>query len=164
MDTASSPSSTGVDRVGEASLEAVASRLHSAAIHLLRSLRSEDVEAGVTPARLSALSVLVFGGPRSVSGLAAAEQVAVPTMSRLVAALEERGLVTRRPDPSDGRAVRLKASPEGRRMLEEGRDRRVERLAELLSRLQPGEVETVARSADLLESLLAPGREEREPA
>lgn len=142
------------------SLRAVASRLHSAAIHLLRRLRTADVEAGITPAKLSALSVLVFGGPRSVTELAAAEQVAVPTMSRLVAALEERGLVTRRPDPSDGRAVRLRASAEGRRLLEEGRDRRLERLAGLLSRLERREVETVARSARLLESLLGePGAE-----
>lgn len=155
MDTASSSSRTGADRADVGSLEAVASRLHAAAIHLLRRLRAADAGAGITPARLSALSVLVFRGPCSISELAAAEQVAVPTMSRLVAALEERGLVTRRPHPSDGRAVRLEPSPEGRRMLEEGRDRRVERLAALLSRLEREEVETVARSSRLLEALLA---------
>lgn len=155
MDTASSSSRDGIDGAGDASLEAVASRLHAAAIHLLRRLRAGDAAAGITPARLSALSVLVFGGPCSISELAAAEQVAVPTMSRLVAALEERGLVTRRPDPADGRAVRLEPTREGRRLLEEGRDRRVERLAALLSRLEREEVETVARSAGLLEALLA---------
>lgn len=162
MDTASSSSRTGSDRAGDGSLEAVASRLHAAAIHLLRRLRAEDAGASITPARLSALSVLVFRGPCSISELAAAEQVAVPTMSRLVAALEDRGLVTRRPHPSDGRAVRLEPSPEGRRMLEEGRDRRVERLAALLSRLGREEVETVARSARLLEAVLArEGSEDR---
>lgn len=160
MDAATSSSRSGTGGADGTSLAAVASRLHAAAIHLLRRLRAEDAGAsdagaGITPARLSALSVLVFRGPCSISELAAAEQVAVPTMSRLVAALEKRGLVTRRPDPSDGRAVRLEPSREGRRMLEEGRDRRLERLAALLSRLEREEVETVARSARLLETLLA---------
>lgn len=155
METASSPSRTGGDPPESAgSLEAVASRLHAAAIHLLRRLRAEDVRAGITPARLSALSVLVYDGPCSVTELAAAEQVSVPTMSRLVRSLENRGLVTRRPDPSDGRAVRLEPSPHGRRMLEEGRDRRVSRLAEMLSRLEAGDLEAVERTAGLLESLL----------
>lgn len=167
METASSssesspsPSPAGSERGGRpqggSSLEAVATRLHTAAIHLLRRLRAEDLEAGITPARLSALSVLVFGGPCSVSELAAAEQVSVPTMSRLVSSLEERGLVTRRPDPSDGRAVRLEPSPEGRRMLEEGRDRRVGRLAEMLSRLGAEDLAAVERTAAVLEALLAP--------
>lgn len=145
------------DRHGSGrSLEAVALRLHAAAIHLLRRLRAADVEAGVTPARLSALSVLVFGGPCSVTELAEAEQVSSPTMSRLVAALEEEGLVSRRPDPEDGRAVRLEATAEAARLLEEGRDRRVGRLAALLSGLEPEELQTVARSAEMLEELLTP--------
>lgn len=137
------------------SLEAVAARLHAAAIHVLRRLRGADLRAGVTPARLSALSVLVFGGPCSLSELAAAEQVTPPTMSRLVGALVEEGLVTRHPDPSDGRAVLLEPTAEARRLLEEGRSRRVERLAGWLGELDRGELETVARSAELLESLLS---------
>ncbi len=67
-----------------AAAEALAQRLHGAAIHLLRRLRTEDVAAGLTAPRLSALSVLVFGGPRSIGELAAAEQVRPPTISRLV--------------------------------------------------------------------------------
>lgn len=155
METASSPSRTEDDPPdGVESLEAVASRLHAAAIHLLRRLRGADLEAGITPARLSALSVLVYGGPCSVSELAAAEQVSVPTMSRMVRSLEDRGLVTRQPDPSDGRAVRLQPTPEGRRMLEEGRDRRVGSLAGMLSRLDAGDLEAVERTAAVLEALL----------
>lgn len=144
---------------GERSLETVALRLHSAAIRLLRRLRTADVEAGMTPARLSALSVLVLGGAASLSELAAAEQVSAPTMSRLVAALEEEGLVTRRPDPEDGRAVRIEATRQGRRVLETGRSRRVARLVGLMSRLEREEVEVLARSAGLLEELLAGERE-----
>src|SRR2546425_5928463 len=84
----------------------IADRLHSAAIHLLRRLRLRDSESGVGPAQLSALSVLVFGGPRSLSELAEAEQVKPPTMSRIVAGLERAGLVKRKPT-DDKRRVRL---------------------------------------------------------
>src|SRR5258707_12671198 len=74
----------------QAQLE-TADRLHSAAIHLLRRLRVRDRESGVGPAQLSALSVLVFGGPRSLGELANAEQVRPPTMSRIVAGPGSRG-------------------------------------------------------------------------
>lgn len=153
-DPTPSPSS-GERRRPERSLEEVALRLHAAAIHLLRRLRAADVEAGMTPARLSALSVLAFEGPCSLSELAEAEQVSPPSMSRMVGALEEAGLVTRRTDPGDRRAVLLEATAEGRRVLEEGRDRRVGGLAKLLSGLEREELETVARSAELLEEMLA---------
>src|SRR5713226_4371416 len=109
-----------------------ADRLHSAAIHLLRRLRVRDRESGVGPAQLSALSVLVFGGPRSLGELADAEQVRPPTMSRIVAGLERSGLVKRR-KTEDGRRVRLEASAKGTKILQERRKRRVESLASTLS-------------------------------
>src|SRR4030088_1347288 len=102
-----------------------ADRLHSAAIHLLRRLRVRDRESGVGPAQLSALSVLVFGGPRSLGELAEAEQVRPPTMSRIVTSLERSGLV-RRKTTDDKRRVRLEATAKGTKMLQEGRRRRVE--------------------------------------
>ena len=89
---------------GPPGAEAVADRVHSAAIHLLRHLRREDAASGIGPARLSALSVLVFGGPMPPRRLAAAEQVRPPTMSRIVAGLERGGLVARDADPQIGRA------------------------------------------------------------
>src|SRR5437868_5938952 len=73
----------------------VATRLHANAIRLLRQLRREDTRTGLTPARLSALSVLVFAGPRTLRELAEAEQVTAPTMSRIVAALLSEGMITR---------------------------------------------------------------------
>src|SRR4029077_12756810 len=85
---------------------AIADQLHSAAIHLLRRLQVRDRESGIGPAQLSALSVLVFGGPRSLGELAEAEQVKPPTMSRIVAGLERERLVGRRAT-EDGRRVRL---------------------------------------------------------
>src|ERR1041385_1466167 len=100
---------------------ATADRLHSAAIHLLRSLRVEDRASGLSAPRLSALSVIVFGGPIAMSALAAAEQVRPPTISRLVAELERLGLVERDPDPADRRGVKVRATAKGRRLLEEGR-------------------------------------------
>src|SRR5512142_3498599 len=89
---------------------AIADRLHSLAIHLLRRVARSDQQGGVTGPRLSVLSVLVLGGgPRSVGELAAAEHVRPPTMTRLVQAMEAEGLVTRTPAPEDARIVRIRA-------------------------------------------------------
>jgi DNA-binding MarR family transcriptional regulator len=100
----------------KSTLEA-ADRFHSAAIHALRHVRREDPTTGIGPARLSALSVLVFGGPRTLGELAAAEQVRPPTMTRIVQGLEDDGLAVRRRDPGDGRVHRLYATPKGRRVM-----------------------------------------------
>jgi DNA-binding MarR family transcriptional regulator len=136
-------------------LNATADRLHSAAIHLLRRVRVSDVETGVSPARLSALSVLVFGGPRTMSELAAAEQVRLPTMSALVGKLEAEGLVRRDADPKDRRAVRLRATAKGERLLQRGRRRRIENLVELLEPLSRDELRTVAAAVEILERALS---------
>src|SRR5918992_6011054 len=93
-----------------ASRRRTADRLHSASIHLLRSVRASDTETGLSPARLSALSVLVFGGSRTISELAAAEQVRLPTMSAIVRGLEEDELVRRASDPNDRRTARIHAT------------------------------------------------------
>src|SRR5947209_2328734 len=95
---------------------AVADRLHSAAIHLLRHVRRQDPASGLSAPRLSALSVIVFGGPVTMSDLAQAEQVQLPTISRLITSLEHEGLVRREVDPTDRRVVRVRATPEGKRV------------------------------------------------
>jgi DNA-binding MarR family transcriptional regulator len=130
-----------------------ADRLHSAAIHLLRRLRVRDRESGIGPAQLSALSVLVFGGARSLGELADAEQVRPPTMSRIVAGLVRAGLVRRRAT-EDGRRVRLEATAKGTKILWEGRRRRVESLAQALSPLSEEDRQRVAALTDLLQQLL----------
>ena len=127
----------------------VADRLHSAAIHLLRRLRVRDLESGVGPAQLSALSVLVFGGPRSLSELAAAEQVRPPTMSRIVSGLERARLVKRHAT-EDGRRVRLEATAKGTKILQEGRQRRVESLANAISALSEEEQTRLGELTELL--------------
>lgn len=109
------------------------------------------------PAQLSALSVLVFGGPRTLGELAAVEQVKPPTMTRIVQALEAAGLVRRARDAQDGRVHRLHATHQGRRVMQRGRERRVENLATLLGRLTPDEVRRVSDAAELVERALAQG-------
>jgi DNA-binding MarR family transcriptional regulator len=130
-----------------------ADRLHSAAIHLLRRLRVRDRESGVGPAQLSALSVLVFGGARSLGELADAEQVRPPTMSRIVAGLERACLVRRRAT-DDGRRVRLEATAKGTKFLQEGRRRRVESLAQALSALSEEHRQRLTELSGLLQQLL----------
>jgi DNA-binding MarR family transcriptional regulator len=142
-----------VERASPPAPRAVADRLHSAAIHLLRALRREDRALGVGPAKLSALSVLVFGGPRSIGALARAEQVRLPTMSRLVSALQRDGLATRTPDPEDGRASRVHPTARGRSVLRRGRARRVVALARRLEQLPEADRMLLARAADLIEGL-----------
>jgi DNA-binding MarR family transcriptional regulator len=133
-----------------------ADRLHSAAIHLLRRLRTEDAEAGLTAPRMSALSVIVFAGPLSIGELAAAEQVRAPTMTRLVRDLERANLVKRVSASHDGRVQIVRATARGRRLLIEGRRRRVARLAEALSELPVADREQLARASRLLELLARP--------
>lgn len=134
----------------------IADRLHSAAIHLLRDVRTEDAKSGLSASRLSALSVIVFGGPISVSGLAEAEQVRPPTISRLVKELEWAGLVERERDAEDRRVVRIRATAEGRRLLLEGRARRVAKLARRMAALPPAERRSLAEAAAVLERFTMP--------
>ena len=131
-----------------------ADKLHSAAIHLLRFVRKEDAATGVTAARLSALSVLVFAGPKTLGELAAIEQVRPPTMTKIVSGLVDAGLVRRRPVRGDARSVRVEATARGRALLRRGRDRRVQTLAERLQGLSRAELATLRRAAELIEEAL----------
>jgi DNA-binding MarR family transcriptional regulator len=132
----------------------VADRLHSAAIHLLRRVRKQDAATGEGPARLSALSVLVFGGPMTLGDLAAAEQVRPPTMTRIVTGLERGGLARRMADPADARRVRICATAKGVRLLQQGRRRRIEYLSRHLDVLDEAELESLRKAASVLEKVL----------
>jgi DNA-binding MarR family transcriptional regulator len=138
--------------------ERAADAIHSAAIHLLRHVAREDPASALTRSRLSALSVIVYAGPLGLNELAAAEQVRPPTMTKIVYALEDAGLVQKR---WQGRGVRLTATARGRRVLEQARRRRLALLTRRLERLAPGEVATVAKAAELIERALQDDREER---
>ena len=132
-----------------------ADRIHSAAIHLLRRVRDVDDLMEITPARASALSVLVFGGRRTLTELAQAEQVTTATMSRLVTAMEAEGLVRREPHAADARAVWLVPTAKARRILEKGRARRTELLDSLFAHLSAEELEAVRRAADLVDNAVS---------
>ncbi len=131
----------------------VADRLHSAAIHLLRGLRKVDDETGLSAPRLSALSVVVFAGPLTLGALAAAEGVRPPTMTRLVTALEDLGLVSRTNDPADARITRVEATARGRRVLMRGRARRLELLASRLESLPAADLRMLGTAAGVIESV-----------
>lgn len=142
-------------RSGEA--HALAERIHSVAIRLLRRLRKTDAASGLPGPKLSALSVLVFGGPQTLKDLAAAEQVRAPTMSRLVAELEADGLATKTGDAIDRRVVRIAATAKGRALLEAGRERRLEILTEQIAALSRGERQVLDRAAEILLRLNSDG-------
>ena len=138
----------------ESDVMTVADRLHSAAIHLLRRVRKQDVATGEGPARLSALSVLVFGGPKTLGELAAAEQVKPPTMSRIVAGLDRSRLVRITPDAHDARRMRIVATAKGTHLLQEARQCRIADLASHLGQLSPQELTQVAEAVEILKRLL----------
>ena len=139
----------------ESNRREAADRIHSAAIHLLRRVREADAEAmGLSPARASALSVLVFSGARSLTELAEAERVTPATMSKLVTGLEHAGLVQRHPDVNDARAIRIESTAKARRILERGRASRLELLQQLLSEATEDEIEAVRIAAEAIERAL----------
>jgi DNA-binding MarR family transcriptional regulator len=137
--------------MGDWEIRDISARLHASAIRLLRTLRREDDGSGLSAPRLSALSVIVFGGAMSLAELAAAEQVKAPTMSRIVDALVERGLVTREAKPGDRRSVRICATEQGVQLLGAGRDQRVGVLVERLGKLADSERRALARGVEILE-------------
>jgi len=127
-----------------------AMHVHSAALRLLRAVRTADAETGVSAPKLSALSVLTFGGAMSLSALAKAEQVRAPTMSKLVADLEAEGLVAKRADKSDKRGVCIEVTAKGRALMEEGRKKRLALLTKRLTRLSAAERAELHNAADLM--------------
>ena len=136
-------------QVAESTLD-LADRLHSVAIHLLRRARREDAAMGLPPAQASVLSVLVFGGARTLSALADVEQVKAPTMTRIVDALERAGLAQRLPDADDRRKLSIAATTAGIRLMQQGRSRRVKALAQLLADLDRDERATLDSAIALL--------------
>jgi DNA-binding MarR family transcriptional regulator len=140
--------------VNDEQLHAMAGGLQAAAARMLRMARRDPGEGGISAPRLSALSVLAFGGPMSLAGLASAEEVSAPTMSRIVEGLVKDGLATREADPANRRKVRIAATEEGKRRLQGGRERRVRALRERLRRLADSEQRALARGVEVLERAL----------
>ena len=137
-------------------VERVVDRLHSAALHLLRRVRRQDARLGIGPTGLSALSMLVVRGPSTISQLADAQQVTLPTMSRLVASLERHGFLVRASDPPDRRRTLVRPTSTGRIVMRRGRERRVLDLAERLDRLSSDDIALLERAAEVMERLRTP--------
>jgi DNA-binding MarR family transcriptional regulator len=133
---------------------AAADRLHSTAIHFLRRVRQQDVNSGVGPAQLSALSLLFFAGPKTLGALAAAEQVKPPTMSRIVAGLKRSRLIEITGDPHDARRKHIRATAKGTHLLQQARRRRIESLASHLSVLPSGDLAKLNHAVEILKALL----------
>jgi len=134
----------------------LAARLHSAAIRLLRRVRVADDETGLSAPKLSALSVLAFGGPQSLKDLARAEQVTAPTMSKLVGDLQAEGLAAKRADRQDKRGVRIEVTAKGRALMEEGRRRRLALLQKRLAALSKAERALLMDAVVLMLRVAAP--------
>lgn len=149
---ASPPLPAGVD---DTLVFRTANRLHSAAIHLLRWVRTADRETGLSPERLSILSILAFAGPKNVGEIAELEMVSAPAVSRILNGLEEDGLVARKRVKGDRRYVRVVATAKGRRLMDGARARRLERMATKLVALSDEELGALQTAAELLERLEA---------
>lgn len=138
-----------------ASRNTVADLLHSASIHVLRRARERDAESGVTAARLSALSVVVFRGPLTLTALAEAEGVRPATMTNIVTGLERSGLARREPNSGDRRSVLVVPTGEGERVLARARAARIDAVAEGLGDLAADDLELLRRAGELLEERFA---------
>jgi DNA-binding MarR family transcriptional regulator len=132
------------------STEEVAFKLHSAVLHLMRRIRREDDALGLSAPRLSALATVAFGEPRTLGEMARMEQVTPPTMTRMVASLDRDGLVKRSIDAGDKRVVWVEATAKGRRLIEQGRRRRVAFLADHLAELPPDDRALLDQASDLM--------------
>ena len=140
------PGSRAIDRLE------VADHLHSAAIHLLRRARAQDVLSGQGPARLSALSVLVFAGPMTLGQLAAAEQVKPPTMTRIVAGLKRAGLALVDADSRDARRIRISATHKGQKLLQQARERRIRAVVEMLVDATDRQMRLLGEAVEIIET------------
>jgi DNA-binding MarR family transcriptional regulator len=149
-------SSSFKTKSSQANVRQLADRLHSAAIHLLRRLRRVDDSTGLTAPKLSALSVIVFGGPITLGDLAKTEQVRPPTMTHLVRELQRADLVRTRTDTEDRRVTRVEATARGSQLLTKGRSRRIGLLAQWLCRLEKSEIDALKNAIDALEGLARP--------
>ncbi|HEX5047471.1 MAG TPA: MarR family transcriptional regulator [Gammaproteobacteria bacterium] len=131
----------------------IAALLHDQFSRLTRQLRNLELPQGMTPERLSALSVIEKRGPISVTALADKEMVRPATMSRMVSALVDEGLVKRAEDKNDGRGVLVSTTPKGRRAYVRAQQLRLQHFAEALESLSPEQLDAMRSLAAALARL-----------
>lgn len=132
----------------------LASRLRLTLTRLSRQLRQQSLEGELTPSQLSALSSIERHGPVQLSELAAIERVQPPSMTKIVAKLEEHGLVERSSDPADRRVSLVRASAAGERALRRSRSRKEAWLAARLDGFDGDERARLEAALPVLERLL----------
>jgi DNA-binding MarR family transcriptional regulator len=131
----------------------LAVRLRLAIARTARRLRQE-AGAELSPSQTAALATIDRHGPLTPSELAVRERIQRPTVTRIIARLEEQGLVQRTRDPLDGRSSLVALAPAGRALLDRGRTRKDAYLARRLRELDAGDRATLERAATILEGLL----------
>jgi DNA-binding MarR family transcriptional regulator len=132
----------------------LASRLRLSITRLARRLRREAASGDVSPSQLATLATIECHGPLPLGELAARERVQPPTMTRIVAALEDAGLATRQVDESDRRVARITITPAGRKFLSRHRGRKDLFLADRLEKLTPRETKVLVDALPILERLV----------
>lgn len=135
----------------------IAALLHEQFARLTRQMRTLELPSGMTPERLSALSVIDKRGPISVSALAENEMVRPATMSRMITALVDDGLVKRADDKTDGRGVLVSTTSKGRRTFQRAQEQRLQHFAEVLESLsgeQLSAMRNLTAALDRLTTLL----------
>ena len=137
-------------RTSRASTAQLAVALRDSITRLNRRLRRARPMGDLTITQLSALTSLELAGALSPRELAEVERVQPPTLTKIVAKLEERGLVQRAPHPTDGRQVILSTTAAGQAVVSENRRARDEWLAKELAGLTADERETLSRAAEIL--------------
>jgi DNA-binding MarR family transcriptional regulator len=135
----------------------LAVRLRLAITRTSRRLRQE-AGTGLSPTLTSALATIDTHGPLTPSELAKRERVQRPTATRLVARLEELGVLQRAADPTDRRSSLLSVTPAGHALIEEMRGRKTAYLARRIEKLDPEERAALDRAAGILERLLEDDR------
>jgi DNA-binding MarR family transcriptional regulator len=143
-------------RAAPPSATEIAAGLRLVVNRLARRMRQE-ADAGIGVSLLSALTVIDGAGRVSLGELAGAEQVQPPTMTRIAAALEERGLVIREADARDGRVAWLRLSAGGRRFLDRTRGRKNAYLARRLRDFSDEDRRVLGRAVSLMERLVDQG-------
>jgi DNA-binding MarR family transcriptional regulator len=133
----------------------VAARLRLAVARLGRRLRQQS-DTGLSPTQHSVLASIDVNRSLTLGELAVIEQVAPPTITRIVARLADKGLVSRVVDPADRRVARVSVTAEGQRHMDHSRQRRTAWLAQRLDELPPADVQRLADMLDVLEALAGP--------
>lgn len=155
--TSTPPTSSAAEPPVRAAADEVAAGLRLSATRLARRLRTE-ADMGLTPSLLSALAVVHVHGPLTLGAVAELEGIAPPTVTKIVAKLQDQDLVERITDPSDRRVCRVTTTAAGDELLARSRARKTAWLAARLASLSPDDLDAVARATRVIDELLAADR------